>query len=60
MQIAGWDRDETECADDVEFSNGRFDAWLGHLAGSAWVLGLMIAAKLAGMAIRSSLARDPA
>lgn len=52
MQIAGWNRDESECADDraVSPTERRVNVLLGHIVGSAWVFGLLAIAKLAGMA----------
>lgn len=51
MHMASWDQDEVDCSDDVPVSPvaHRVNAVLGHIAGSAWILGLLAVAKLAGM-----------
>lgn len=51
MNMAGWDQDEVEYADDVAVSplTHRVNAVLGSIAGAAWIYGLLAVAKLAGM-----------
>lgn len=60
MQIAGWDRDEIECADEAAVSStaNRVNAVIGQIAGSVWVFSLMAVAKLAGMTVGSARARN--